>query len=270
MAQATGPWCAHVSYIKPHWPYIVPAPHHAMYGPEHVPDALRADVERDDPHPVYGAFMGNKIAVAFQQEDVRKKVIRAYLGLIKQCDHQLGRILDQLEADGALGDTMIVLISDHGDYLGNHWLGEKDLFHNPSVKIPMIVYDPRTAADATRGTTWNALVEAIDLAPTFVEAAGGDLPDHILEGRSLSPWFHGQTPQWRDVAISEFDYSVTPMRDVVGRTPRDARPLLFDLNTDPDEFIDLAKGDAHGDVSNSYVRAPNYMGAAEVVASDAV
>jgi arylsulfatase A-like enzyme len=66
-------------------------------------------------------------------------------------------------------------------------------------------------ADATRGTTCDALVESIDLAATFVEAAGGKVPDHIIEGRSLMPWLRGETPEnWRDFAISEYDYSVTP------------------------------------------------------------
>ncbi len=267
MGQAKGPWCAHVSYIKPHWPYIVPAPYHDMYGADHVAPALRHLDERTDPHPVYAAFMGNRIAAAFQQEDVRKKVIPAYMGLIKQCDDQLGRILDHLEATGQMADTMIVLTSDHGDYLGDHWLGEKDLFHDPSVKIPLIIHDPRAAADATRGTTCDALVEAIDLAPTFVEAAGGTIADHILEGRSLTPWLHGQTPDWRDVVISEYDYSATPMRDVVGVSNRDARlfmvcdgrfklihaeggfrPMLFDREVDPNEFHDLGRSPAHADV----------------------
>ena len=126
MDQAKGPWCAHVSFIKPHWPYIVPAPYHDMYGPDDVPPASRAEVERDDPHPVFGAYQGNKVAQAFQREEVRKKVIPAYMGLIKQCDDQLGRLLDHLEATDTLKDTMIVLTSDHGDYLGDHWLGEKD------------------------------------------------------------------------------------------------------------------------------------------------
>lgn len=276
MAQAEKPWCAHVSYIKPHWPYIVPAPYHDMFGPEHVPAATRADVERDDPQPVYGAFMGNKIAQAFQQDDVRQKVIPAYMGLIKQCDDQLGRILDHLEETGEIANTMIVLTSDHGDYLGDHWLGEKDLFHNPSVKIPMIIYDPRREADATRGTTCDALVEAIDLAPTFLETAGGAEAGHILEGRSLTPWLRGETPDWREYAISEYDYSVTPMRAGLGVSARDARlfmvfdgrfklihaeggirPILFDLETDPDEFHDLAKADAHAEV---IARLYDYLG----------
>ena len=70
-----------------------------------------------------------------------------------------------------MDDTMIVLTSDHGDYLGDHWLGEKDLFHEQSVKIPLIIYDPRKTANKTRNTTCNELVESLDLAATFVEAA---------------------------------------------------------------------------------------------------
>ena len=260
MDTAKGPWCAHVSYIKPHWPYIVPAPYHNMYGLNHVPAPTRHVSERKNAQPVFDAYMGNKIAQAFQRDEVRNKVIPAYMGLIKQCDDQLGRILDQLETSGDIANTMIVLTSDHGDYLGDHWLGEKDLFHDPSVKVPMIIYDPRTAADGTRSTDCPALVESIDLAATFVAAAGGEVPTHILEGRDLSPWLHGQVPEWRDFVISEFDYSGTPQGAKLGLAPRDCRlfmvfdgryklmhaegglrPMLFDLHTDPNEFDDLVK-----------------------------
>lgn len=262
--QAKGSWCTHVSYIKPHWPYIVPAPYHDMYGPECVPKPKRSDCEREDAHPVFDAYMGNKIAQAFQQEEVRQKVIPAYMGLIKQCDDQLGVLLDYLETSGRMDDTMIVLTSDHGDYLGDHWLGEKDLFHEQSVKVPLIIYDPREEASATRGTTCDLLVESIDVAATFVEAAGGKVADHIIEGRSLLPFLRGEKPKWREYAISEFDYSVTPQCAKLGLEPRDARlfmvfdgryklmhaeggfrPMLFDLLEDPEEFHDLAKGTQH-------------------------
>ena len=262
--QVDGQWCAHVSYIKPHWPYIVPAPYHAIYGAEHILPATRRDSERADPHPVHAAFMNSKVSLAFQQDAVRRKVIPAYMGLIKQCDDQLGRILDYLERSGELGRTVIVLTSDHGDYLGDHWLGDKDLFHDPSVKIPLIVYDPRPEADTTRGTCCDALVEAIDLAPSMVECCGGQVAGHILEGRSLMPWLRGESPAWRDVAISEYDYSLTPMRDALGVSNRDARlfmvfdgrfklmhaeggfrPMLFDLDTDPEELRDLGSSHYH-------------------------
>ncbi len=262
------PWLCHLSYIKPHWPYIVPAPYHAMYGPEHVLPALRDPREREDPNPVHAAFMASRVSRSFSRDEVREAAIPAYMGLVRQCDDHFGRLLDHLQETGALEETMIVVTSDHGDYLGDHWMGEKDLFHEPSVKVPLIVYDPSQAADATRGTTCNALVEAIDLAATFVEVADDgtrDSPSHILEGRSLRPFLHDKKPaDWRKAAISEYDYSCTPMADRLGVCVKDARlfmvfdgryklihaegglpPMLFDLESDPREFNDLGRDPAH-------------------------
>ncbi|MEO1732798.1 MAG: sulfatase-like hydrolase/transferase [Pseudomonadota bacterium] len=266
--QAQGPWCAHLSYIKPHWPYIVPAPYHDMFGRNHVPAANRSEAERDDPHPIFDAFMNNPVGRAFSRDDVREKVIPVYMGLIKQCDDQLGRLFAHLEASGRMQDTMIVITSDHGDYLGDHWMGEKCLFHDCSAKVPLIIYDPSPEADATRGTTSDALVEQIDLAATFVEYSGGEVPDHIIEGRSLMPFLHGETPaQWRAFAVSEYDYSATPMAANLGVEPRDARlfmvttkdwklmhdeggarPMLFDLVRDPKELTDLGDSPEHAQV----------------------
>jgi arylsulfatase A-like enzyme len=266
--QAEGPWCAHLSYIKPHWPYIVPAPYHDMFGPEHVPAPLRDERERVDPHPVYSAFMNNRVGQAFSRDEVRDKVIPAYMGLIKQCDDQMGRLFDYLETTGQMDNTMIVTTSDHGDYLGDHWLGEKDLFHEQSVKVPLIVYDPSPDANATRGTTCDALVESIDLPATFVEVAGGTVPGHIIEGRSLLPFLHGTTPKkWREYAVSEYDYSTSPMAAHLGVSNRDARlfmvtnyhwkfihaeggfrPMLFDLQADPNEYNDLGNSADHTEI----------------------
>lgn len=261
------PWCVHVSYIKPHWPYIVPAPYHDMYGPEHVIPPVRSAAEKDDPHPVFAGFMNGTIGSAFHRDEVREAVIPAYMGLIKQCDDEFGRLLDYLEQTGRMDDTMIVLTSDHGDYLGDHWMGEKDLFHEPSVKVPLIVYDPSPQADPTRGTTSDALVEAIDLAPTFVEVAGGEVPEHILEGSSLLPLLHGHDAEWREAAISEYDYSMSQAAVALGLAPRDCRlfmvtterwkfmhaegglrPMLFDLRDDPQELTDLGTSAAHEDI----------------------
>ncbi|HHB81221.1 MAG TPA: phosphonate monoester hydrolase, partial [Aliiroseovarius sp.] len=259
--QAQAPWCAHLSYIKPHWPYIVPAPYHNMYGANHVPAPTRHAAEREDAHPIFDAFMNSPVGHAFSRDEVRDKVIPAYMGLIKQADDQMGRLFAYLEQSGRMRDTLIVITSDHGDYLGDHWLGEKDLFHEPSVKVPLIIYDPSPEADATRGTTCDALVEAIDLAPTFLDVAAGrgagDAARHILEGRSLVPWLHGEQPEWREYAVSEYNYSARPMAEKLGVALKDARlfmitdarwkfvhaigfrPMLFDMETDPEEFFDL-------------------------------
>jgi arylsulfatase A-like enzyme len=267
--QGDEPWLAHVSYIKPHWPYIVPAPYHRMYGHNEIQPLNRADGEMDNPHPVYEGFATNRIGKAFQRAEVREVVIPAYMSLIKQCDDQLGRLLKHLEDTDRMKDTMIVLTSDHGDYLGDHFMGEKDLFHDCSSKVPLIIYDPSAAADCTRGSVCDELVESIDCAATFIETAGGEVPDHIVEGRSLVPFLHGEKPDdWREFAISEYDYSMTPAAAKLGFKPRDCRlfmvadkrwklmhaeggirPMLFDLENDPNELDDLCKdGRARADV----------------------
>ena len=142
------PWCLHLSYIKPHWPYIAPAPYNALYGPEHVLPAVRSEAERRDPHPVYREFMDQRVSRTFSRDEVRAEVIPVYMGLIRQIDDQLGLLFRFMEERGLLADTLIVFTSDHGDYLGDHWLGEKDLFHDPSVKVPLIICDPSPQADS--------------------------------------------------------------------------------------------------------------------------
>ena len=267
MTEAAGePWCLHLSYIKPHWPYIAPAPYNTMFGPDDVPPAVRSEDERADPHPVYGAFMKHMVSRAFARDEVRREVIPIYMGLIKQIDDQLGHLFRFMRDRGLMDDTLIVFTSDHGDYLGDHWLGEKDLFHEPSVRIPLIVYDPSAEADGARGSVCDALVEAIDLAPTFVDAAGGDAAEqaHRLEGRSLMPWLRGgDTSEWRPCVISEYDYSMQPASVWLGREPREARlymiadqrwkyvhaegfrPMLYDREADPSELRDLGADPAY-------------------------
>ncbi|MEM1313798.1 MAG: sulfatase-like hydrolase/transferase, partial [Pseudomonadota bacterium] len=227
MEAQAGPWMCHLSFIKPHWPYIAPEPYASMYGRNHVPAAVRSEGERADPHPVFGAFMEKRVSEAFSRDDVRDAVIPAYMGLVKQCDDQFGRLIAWMEETGRMEDTMIVVTSDHGDYLGDHWMGEKELFHDCSARIPMIVYDPRPEADAARGTVCEALVESLDLAATFIEAAGGEVPDHVVEGRSLLPFLEGRSPEtWREVAISEFDYGGTPPAAKVDVAPREAALVM--------------------------------------------
>ncbi|WP_170326464.1 sulfatase-like hydrolase/transferase [Ruegeria arenilitoris] len=268
MESHDAPWCCHLSFIKPHWPYIVPEPYASMYGPEHVLPVVRSEAERENAHPVLRAFMDTKIGQTFSRQDVREAVIPAYMGLIKQADDQMGRLLDWMEKTGRMEDTLIVLTSDHGDFLGDHWMGEKTFFHDASTKVPLIVYDPSPEADATRGTVSDALVESIDLAPTFVDVSEGEVASHILEGHSLLPILRGrqdETP--RDAVICEYDYSASPIADMLNASVRDAvmfmvankkwklihcegghRPILFDLENDPDELIDLGDSADHTEV----------------------
>jgi arylsulfatase A-like enzyme len=201
--------------------------------------------------------MRHEESLNFARDEVRATVIPTYMGLIKQIDDHLGRLWQFLEERRLFERTMIVMTSDHGDYLGDHWLGEKELFHEESVRIPLIVYDPDAAANATRGSQHGGLVEAIDLLPTFIEAAGGTAPGHVLEGHSLLPVIRGGAGPARDAVFSECDYAFRAARLELAVAPAEARaymvrterwkyvlyegfrPQLFDLAADPRERRDL-------------------------------
>tara|TARA_B100001029_G_scaffold62219_1_gene50378 strand:- start:351 stop:1049 length:699 start_codon:yes stop_codon:yes gene_type:complete len=193
------------------------------------------------------------------------------MGLIKQIDDNLGRLFEFLNKKGIMKDTMIVFTSDHGDYLGDHWLGDKELFHEQIVRIPMIIYDPRESANKTRGQKEKRFIEAIDLLPTFLDAVGSKESKHRLEGNSLIPIINGdKINKWKDAVFSEIDYSFNEARKMLKLGASDARgymirtdkwkyiyfkgfpPQLFDLANDPEEFNDLG-------LSNDYSKVRNEM-----------
>ena len=261
------PWFLHLSYIKPHWPYIAPAPYHNMFSPNQHYSVQRSEKEKKINHPVYKAFMKNSISQTFSKEKVRETVLAGYMGLIKQIDDNLGRLFNFLEDKKRMNDTMIVFTSDHGDYHGDHWLGEKEMFHEQIVKVPMIIYDPTNEANKMRGKKENRFVEAIDLLPTFLDAVKSNESKHRLEGRSLLPLIRGQKiTEWREAVFSETDYSFNEARKILNIGASDARAFmirdskwkyiyykgfpcqLFDLESDPDEFNDLGQSKEHQNI----------------------
>jgi arylsulfatase A-like enzyme len=236
--------------------------------------AKRDPSEKNRPHPLYGSYLRHPAGVNFSRDEVRDAVVPIYMGLVKQVDDHLSRVMELLDGNGRLSDTMIVFTSDHGDYLGDHYLGEKELWHDTVNRMPLIVYDPDAKADGTRGKPEDRFVESIDLLPTFIEATGGNMPTEQLEGRSLLPLLRGgRVGGWRDAVVGEFDYSfrtdtrlelkrpVKGCRTLTMRNTRwkyvyvdGMRPLLFDLVNDPDEFEDLGDDPGHAGVREDFDR----------------
>ena len=119
-----------------------------------------------------------------------------------------------------------------------------------------------------RGKVSESLVEGIDLTPTFVDYYGGKSKPHIIEGRSLEPLLHGRETDWRSYCVSEYDYSTRESRLELGIDQNDARlamifdgrwkyvhveamrPMLFDLENDPDELTDLGADPAYSGQTN--------------------
>ena len=132
----------------------------------------------------------------------------------------------------------------------------------------MIIADPRPDADASRGSVSDALVEMIDLAPTFMNALGCEAKPHVIEGRDLTPLLHGTDGFSRKYVISEHDYHWSDMARTL-EVPQDEAhttmifdgrwkyircegfdPIMFDLETDPEELSDIGRSSApeHADV----------------------
>ena len=257
--QGDKPWVLHLSYVKPHWPYIAPAPYHALYTADQCLPVSRHAAERgEQAHPMFREWQNEEVCRNFQNDDCIATVRPAYQGLVAQLDHHLGRVWAALESLGRWQDTMVVFCSDHGDYLGDHWMGEKELFHQCIHRVPFLLYDPSPEADATRGTVDARFVEAIDVVPTILDALALDPAEHVVEGRSLLPLTRGQSPVWREAVFSELDWTFRGARRRLGYGTgqhhawmvRDARwkyvhwtsglrPQLFDLHQDPEEFFDL-------------------------------
>jgi arylsulfatase A-like enzyme len=259
-AQDDRPWVLHLSYVKPHWPYLAPAPYHARYTLGQCLPVKRDARELRSQHPVLAAYRQQEECVSFTRDEVWQAVRPTYQGLIQQIDDHLGRVWELLDRLGRFADTLIVFTSDHGDFLGDHWLGEKEQFYDTVQRVPLIAYDPDAAADATRGHVETRFVEAVDLTPTFLDALDLPIATERIEGVSLLPLTRGGTvPAWRDAVVSELDYGYREARRILGREPgacrawmvraerwkyvhwQDFRPQLFDLAADPDEFDDLGE-----------------------------
>ena len=260
-AQGETPWVLHLSYVKPHWPYLAPAPYHALYRDRDCGAIRRGPQDGTaDEHPVVRAYRGHDESLAFGREDVARHVRPTYLGLVAQVDHHLGRVFAALKASGRWDDTLIVFTSDHGEFLGDRGLGEKELFYDEILRVPLLVRDPDPRADATRGSADPRLVEAIDVLPTILGALGLPAAPHRIEGRSLLPLLRGEAGAGagvRDAVFAELDYAFRRARLALGRGPGECgammvrtrdwkyvhwqgfRPQLFDLSADPGELFDL-------------------------------
>ena len=241
------PWVLHLSYVKPHWPYMAPAPYHAMYSFDQCLPASRTQAERVDAHPVVAAYREHEESRAFATDECVRIVRPAYQGLITQIDDHLGRLFDAMQSMGRMDDTLVVFTADHGDFLGDHWLGEKELFYDAVQRVPLIVVDPTAAADATRGRVDERFVESVDILPTILAGFGIEAPRHRVEGHALQPLLHtssaalpplplgegrgeGRRPAadppdepWRTAVFCELDWSFKEARLRLGMNVQQCR-----------------------------------------------
>jgi choline-sulfatase len=168
---------------------------------------------------------------------------RAYYGAVSYVDDQIGVLLAALAEARFADDTIVVLLADHGDMLGERGLWYKMSFFEPACRIPLIVHAPRRFA-ARRVAESASLV---DMAPTLCELAGGAVADYAtpLDGRSLAAQLAGAAGS--DEVIGEYlaEGAIAPVvmikrgRYKFVHSPADP-DQLYDLTLDPEELRNLA------------------------------
>lgn len=268
IAAATKPWCVHLSLLRPHPPWVAPEPYNALYDPASLPGFVRAPTieEEGAQHPWLRFHISRGYYRSPDDERKLRRMKATYLGLITEVDDQLGRLFAFLKQRGEWDRTLVVFSTDHGEQMGDHWMMDKGGYFEQSYHIPLIVRDPRRAADDTRGTRVDAFTENVDLMPTMLEWLGAEIPVQC-DGRSLLPFLReGKTPPgWRDEVHWEFDFrepeAGSPERELgIGLhqcslgVVRDRRykyvhftalpPLFFDLQEDPEERVDRSEDPA--------------------------
>ncbi len=196
-----------------------------------------------------------------------------YYGMISEIDACIGRLIATLKETSQWDDTLIIFTSDHGEYLGDHFFMDKAHFYDETMRVPLIIRDPSSEADATRGQRLERFVESIDIAPTVLEYLGQTLPDR-LQGRSVLPQLRNEGEGTsREAVHFEYDFrghfggepNVDPDECILW-VLRDDRykyvqfgsealpPLLFDLEGDPGEHHNLALDPAHAATVATYAQ----------------
>lgn len=271
----SGPWLFSFNCFDPHAPFDPPAEYRNRYDPKDMPDPwfLQGDLAAQQ-----------KLAAVDFQHPARdpesfgiREIIAAYYAMIELIDHQVGRMLEALDASGQAENTIVIFTSDHGETLGDHGLLLKGCrFYESLMRVPLIMRWPRGGVSNERR---DELVELLDLAPTLLEAAGFPVPEN-LPGRSLLPALTSSrgrlTP--KDAVSAEYYRALSPRKGEPGSSAySEARGSgvlpgswgtmyfdgryklcvyhghehgeLFDLETDPREHCNL-----WDDPSNAGVR----------------
>ena len=220
--------------------------------------------------------MSNPRNRAPESEARLRRFKASYYGLISEVDDNIGRLIEHLKANGQYDDTLIIFTSDHGEQMGDHWLLGKCGYFEQSYHIPLIVRDPRSAADATRGRCVAAFTENVDIMPTLLDWLDLEIP-HACDGRSLIPFLTAaDAPRaWREEAHWEYDFrdaTDTSAERALGialhactlNVIRGERykyvhfaalpPLLFDLRDDPAELHNRAADPAYMPIVLDYAQ----------------
>ena len=251
------PWMAWCSFPDPHHPMAPPEP----WFHRHAPEDMELPATFDDPGHDWPDHL--KLLKALEPDpnlwvapfgatpELTRAAIAITYGMIEYIDAGIGRIMGTLDRLGAVDDTIIVFTSDHGDMMGDHGLMLKLIMHfQGCLRVPLIIKTPGGSPSRT-----SSLAASIDLSHTLLDLCGVD-EYQGMQGTSLTPILDEPTATVRDAVLVEEDFPTAETgapfpiktRTTVTKTHRYTRDsngfeLLYDLEHDPDELVNLAADD---------------------------
>lgn len=251
-------WCLSVSFCEPHAEDGDPL---QFVWPEGL-DSLYEDVTFEEPVTMTPEFFATlpqflresesrvRFGWRFDEPAKRQRMTRGYHRLVAAVDASLGRLRDALAARGMAENTVIVFLSDNGCFLGERGFADKWYAYEPSIRVPLIVFDPRAPA-SRRGVVCASVALNVDVSPSLLELAGVGVP-RAVQGKSLVPLLRGESPAgWRTEFFYEhrFVHPRIPRSEGVRDTRHtyirwiDRSPMveeLYDRAADPEQMRNLA------------------------------
>ncbi|RMF40906.1 MAG: phosphonate monoester hydrolase, partial [Alphaproteobacteria bacterium] len=142
-------WFAHLTYIRPHPPFVAPEPWNRKFRDRAIPEPVAAGAWADD-HAVLNELRGRTPLSRYVQgrpgleetPEAVRTIRQVYLGLAAEVDHHLGRVIEFLKQTGQYDDTLLIVCSDHGEMLGDHGFWSKVTVFDAAYRIPLIIRDP--------------------------------------------------------------------------------------------------------------------------------
>lgn len=225
-----------------------------LYDGARIPPPLRSDPKYMAALPPFLSSEANEGRIRYHWRFDTPASYQAYMTryyrLITEADAAIGRVVDELRAQGVYDRTLLIVVGDNGYFQADRGLADKWYPYEESMRVPLIVRDPRLPA-RRRSTTRDELALTIDVAPTIVAAAGLAVPE-VMQGKDLSAlYLPARAPAWRD----EFFYEhptvtskdrIPSSQGVIRRDwkyiewPEFGYTQLFDLTHDPGEVRNLA------------------------------
>jgi arylsulfatase A-like enzyme len=196
--------------------------------------------------------------IRFSTPEKFQESVKSYYRLIFGVDVVIGTIRQQLKQLDFDNNTILILTGDNGFYLGEYGLAGKWFPHEESIRVPLVVFDPR-AGNKLRGRTIEQMALNVDIAPTILEQAGVKAPEQ-MQGRSLVPLLKGKKPKWRTEFFYEHPFEHKTIAKTVAVRTQDykyARYVdydyeeLYDLKLNQAETINFAKDEKYKKILDS-------------------